>query len=166
MIAVTGLGSALVFLEAAVVNVALPSIRRDLHASTTTIRLTRATDRAADGHIESALRVASRTDSYESSEFHMQADRRSMTTGLIIFVILVVGAYVAVREVASAGLRKVPSTPPSISLPKPPFTVTPPTAFTQWDCSGSTTSVPQQWPIDVPSYGLCTSPRLSGTPDS
>src|SRR5919201_1246167 len=38
MIAVTGLGSALVFLDATVVNVALPTIGRDLHASTSTLQ--------------------------------------------------------------------------------------------------------------------------------
>jgi hypothetical protein len=81
-----------------------------------------------------------------------------MTTGVIIFVILVVGAYLAVREVASAQLRKVISTPPSFSLPKPPFTVAPPTALTPWNCSGSGTSVPQSWPTGTPSYDLCSGP--------
>ena len=87
----------------------------------------------------------------------MGSDRRSVTTGVIIFVILVVGAYLAVREVASAELRKVTSTPPAISFPTPSFTVAPPSGFT-WSCSGSAAATPRGSSTGTPGVGFCRAP--------
>jgi hypothetical protein len=52
----------------------------------------------------------------------MASERRSAVAGILIFVILVVGGYVAVREVASAELSNV-TRPRPISLPTPSITV-------------------------------------------
>jgi hypothetical protein len=87
----------------------------------------------------------------------MSSHGRSLTFGVVVFVILVVGAYIAVRELASAELQKVTSTPPSISFPTAPFSVAPPTGLTLWNCPSSSTSVPSSTP-SAPQYAFCTHP--------
>jgi hypothetical protein len=80
------------------------------------------------------------------------SDRRSTTFGVIVFVILVVGAWFALREVGSEAVHKVTSPQPPISFPKPPISVTPPT----WNCQPDVTSAPAATAI-TPIASLCDS---------
>jgi hypothetical protein len=64
-----------------------------------------------------------------------------MTFGVIVFAILAVGAWFALREVGSAAVHKVTSPQPPISFPKPPISVTPPISLTP-------PTIPPSWSIN------------------
>ena len=78
-----------------------------------------------------------------------------MTFGVIVFIILVVGVYLAVRELASSELRKVTTARPSIAFPTPTSTLVPPGPLTA--CPSPTTTVPGAFP-NTPIYTLCNEP--------
>ena len=78
-----------------------------------------------------------------------------MTFGVIVFIILVAGVYFAVRELASAELRKVTTARPSIAFPMPSSTLVPQGPLTA--CPSPTTTTPGGFP-STPIYTLCKEP--------
>ena len=73
-----------------------------------------------------------------------------MTFGAIVFLILIVGAYMALRELATAQLHKVTTTPSVTFLP-PASSIPTPTGFVL--CSGSGTGASTS--LTLPTYNFC-----------